>query len=927
MSVFWGVSRRVKFSRSKLAVSINGINYSSPQKISTHVNYFSTYSTRNMSTLPHVGSVEGDVSADFSSSDISMMQAENSPRVLPEPLDNLSRQIAKEKMAISNQEQEMRDSWEGLRLIGRGNSIKRAQKKIAEWYFPVTEMLESEKNLINSKIPGEDRGNYGPYLILFDSHKLAVMTLEIVMSSVIRCENSGVPLMRLMLDIGNALENEYKISVLKGSKENSLGWARKLLKTSPGNSLRTYVRIKRSLNDSEEWPIDLKVKLGSVLLKSVIYSCKSDTGDNAFDCDLNYNSTTSRRLGVFKMTPRAFEYFENLVAFIPPTFPPMLVAPKPWDSKKYYGAYYDLEAPLMKHTSRKQADAVRKSDIPKVVEGLNFLGSVPWNINSKMFDIIEEVRAKGLVIGELQPKDDMKCPTFEEYFEQVSKNPDMLRTRRYEPSLDNPEELKRQAKLSYWGLYNRIAKKNAEMHSLRCDLAIKLSVAKEFLNEKFYFPHNVDFRGRAYPVPPNLNHLGADLCRSLLKFANGKPLGETGIRWLKIHIANLCGVNKMSFDDRVKWVESNLDEIFDSVDNPLTGKMWWASSESPFQTLAASIELVSALRSPDPAAFVSYIPVHQDGSCNGLQHYASLSRDLKGGQAVNLVDAPVPQDVYSSVLEVVRRKVNEDAAMDVPEYDPDSAIAQRKYKANRVKDIVNRKVIKQTVMTSVYGVTFIGAKAQIQARLYEAFDKDVALMSAAEDQEITALATYLADITLQSLREVFQSAKKIMDWLADISYKVAKEGQGMSWITPLGLPVLQPYRAQSGYVVKTVISCVVVAKQVDDLPIHRTKQRSAFPPNFVHSLDATHMLLTSLRMKEAGLSFAAVHDSYWTHACDVDEMRHKLRESFVELYEQPILENLRESIVMRYPNLDCPPLPERGELNLSEVMKSSYFFH
>ncbi len=95
----------------------------------------------------------------------------------------------------------------------------------------------------------------------------------------------------------------------------------------------------------------------------------------------------------------------------------------------------------------------------------------------------------------------------------------------------------------------------------------------------------------------------------------------------------------------------------------------------------------------------------------------------------------------------------------------------------------------------------------------------------------------------------------------------------MSWISPLGLPVLQPYRAQSGYIVKTVISSVVVAKQVEDLPVNRTKQKSAFPPNFVHSLDATHMLLTSLRMKEAGLSFVSVHDSYWTHACDVDDMR------------------------------------------------------
>mgnify|MGYP001811152965 CR=1 FL=1 len=31
--------------------------------------------------------------------------------------------------------------------------------------------------------------------------------------------------------------------------------------------------------------------------------------------------------------------------------------------------------------------------------------------------------------------------------------------------------------------------------------------------ERFFFPHNVDFRGRAYPMHPHLNHLGSDLAR------------------------------------------------------------------------------------------------------------------------------------------------------------------------------------------------------------------------------------------------------------------------------------------------------------------------------------------------------------------------------------------------------------------------------
>ncbi len=35
--------------------------------------------------------------------------------------------------------------------------------------------------------------------------------------------------------------------------------------------------------------------------------------------------------------------------------------------------------------------------------------------------------------------------------------------------------------------------------------------------------------------------------------------------------------------------------------------------------------------------------MHQDGSCNGLQHYAALGRDESGGRAVNLLPVDKPQ--------------------------------------------------------------------------------------------------------------------------------------------------------------------------------------------------------------------------------------------------------------------------------------------
>ena len=81
--------------------------------------------------------------------------------------------------------------------------------------------------------------------------------------------------------------------------------------------------------------------------------------------------------------------------------------------------------------------------------------------------------------------------------------------------------------------------------------------------------------------------------------------------------------------------------------------MWWAKSDEPWQTLAACMELASALKSPNPEEYLTGFPIHQDGSCNGLQHYAALGRDQSGGESVNLYPSERPQDVYQSIANMV----------------------------------------------------------------------------------------------------------------------------------------------------------------------------------------------------------------------------------------------------------------------------------
>lgn len=226
--------------------------------------------------------------------------------------------------------------------------------------------------------------------------------------------------------------------------------------------------------------------------------------------------------------------------------------------------------------------------------------------------------------------------------------------------------------------------------------------------------------------------------------------------------------------------------------------------------------------------------------------------------------------------------------------------------------------MKQTVMTSVYGVTFIGARDQIKKKLKErdAFDDDVQLFRA---------SCYAAKTTLTALGEMFQAARMIMSWLAECAKIIASQNQPVRWTTPLGLPVVQPYCKKGKHLIKTSLQSLTLERDTEKIMVKR--QRTAFPPNFVHSLDGSHMMMTALACKKAGLNFAGVHDSYWTHACDVDQMNRILREKFVELYEQPILENLLESFEQSYPTLSFPPLPERGDFDLMHVLDSPYFFN
>ncbi|KVI05303.1 DNA-directed RNA polymerase, helix hairpin domain-containing protein [Cynara cardunculus var. scolymus] len=772
------------------------------------------------------------------------------------------------------------------------------------WFEPLKNAIAAEQDLCKE---GKNRGAYAPQFDQLPADMMTIITMHKLMGLLMTGGGQGgARVVQAALHIGEAIEHEARIhrfmekskrkTTLNESPDDDLEAVnneqqiqklrKKVTLLVKKKKLQQVRHIVKQQDELKPWGQDAQVKVCTLLAKHVVVIIfneqflffliqlttvnvrSSQVGSRLIqllmetayiqppvgqfeDCSPDIRPAFvhtlktvetpkgSRRYGVIECDPLVRKGLEKSAMHMVIPYMPMLLPPVNWTGYNR-GAYFFLPSYIMRtHGAKQQRDIVKrtpKKQLEAVFGALNTLGATKWRVNRKVLGVVDRIWASGGRLADLVDRDDIPLPE--------------------EPDTDDEDEIRKWK----WKVKS-IKKENRERHSQRCDIELKLAVARKMKDEEgFYYPHNLDFRGRAYPMHPYLNHLGSDLCRGILEFAEGRPLGESGLRWLKIHLANVYGggVDKLSHEGRMAFAEKHLDEIFDSSDRPLEGKRWWLRAEDPFQCLATCMNLSEALRSSSPETSISYMPIHQDGSCNGLQHYAALGRDKLGASAVNLVEGEKPADVYSGiasrVIEIMQRDAKGDPITD----------SNAKH-ARMLVNQVDRKLVKQTVMTSVYGVTYIGARDQIKRRLKER-------CAIEDDAELFAAACYAAKTTLTALGEMFEAARSIMSWLGDCAKVVAMKNHAVQWTTPLGLPVVQPYRKLGRHLVR-------------------------------------------------------VHDSFWTHACDVDQMNTILREKFVELYEAPILENLLESFQKSFPKLEFPPLPERGDFDLKEVLKSPYFFN
>nr|CAB3265039.1 DNA-directed RNA polymerase, mitochondrial-like [Phallusia mammillata] len=805
------------------------------------------------------------------------------------------------------------------------NEKQRKLEKLKENWYPAVlkafqSMRDSQKERWSSK-----RGVY-PFLCVLPDR----MYVDIIINHLMNISSSGDITTSLAFSLGSAVFSRYGAKTsLKCNVDRQLGklygeYAQLYSQNNTGLHRQAWETLEHQHGKLQTgfpilpWKGYWKVSIGARLLEVLVSSATFSVGENTnvpstffLQIPAVFNSYAPFGKKMYGMTiPHPL--FSKLVTEASVDFKfdndalPMVVPPLPWKSSLQGGLLMCPNDFVRSHSEIEFTEPnVTHYDSPQVFpvfDALNVLSSISWKVNNKILDLqLKLLLAKGDAQLGIPPPASESPPT-----PFVANMNDLT-----------PEEKAIKRAQNFYAL-----KAKREMHSLHCSGLYNLSIANMYRDKTIWFPHNLDFRGRAYPIPRHFNYMGSDVYRSLFLFAEGRPLGSKGLDWLKIHVTNLTGLKKRcSIEERLEFANEMLDEITDSADRPLEGRGWWKKSEDPWQLLAACMELTSALRSPDPTKFVSHLPLHQDGSCNGLQHYAAMGRDIVGAQQVNLSSLPIPQDVYTKVAEVVEKLRAEDAKNG-------NKLAQK------LEGKIDRKVVKQTVMTTVYGVTRFGAVLQVKKQLLERLPRN----------DVLQASTYTTDLLFKSVKSMFGGASEIQKWLTDAATIISTGKQTVEWTTPLGLRVSQPYYKVRQSKVFTKMQHIYYIEPSQNVNV--VKQRNAFPPNFVHSLDATHMMLTALHCYTSGVTFNAIHDCYWTHACDIDHMNVVCREHFVKLHAQPLLHDLAEQFLYNY----LPPdgvhddaryvskyerkqladllshVPEKGQFDLNEVKKSVYFF-
>ena len=675
----------------------------------------------------------------------------------------------------------------------------------------------------------------------------------------------------------------------------------------------------------KRWPSSEKMVLGTVLITEAM----AITGL----AEVKHRRKGVKVEKVLVATETFLHWLANnteRIAVLSPYRWPCVIPPKEYSTVDD-GGYYTLPPikgnRFLKTGNKDFLNALREIDLSEVYTTINAAQNTPWRVNRKVLQVLKTMWDNNTPLGILpsqEPKEMPRCPSCG------------LVVGHDHPCFEDADVLQE------WKMRARNTHlDNTRVSSRRLRVLRVLWLAETYENYgRIYFPYQIDYRGRLYAIPEYMNPQADDMGKALLEFAEGKRIETKEAReWLMIHIANTYGNDKVSYQDRVRWVEENSDEIVRCASDPLTYRLW-SDADSPWCFLAACFEWAAYLENPEE--FVSHIPVAQDGTCSGLQHYSAMLRDPVGGAAVNLIPAEKPQDIYAVVAKKAQIKLNSFTAAD-----EDYHLAQEWLKSG----LLNRKLTKRSVMTLPYGSTAHSSISFVRDYIEEVREKNpYAVPWDAKDTH--KAACFMSKIVWSCIEETVVAASNAMKWLKKLGTYVVDHNLPIAWTTPTGMIVLQRYVSYAARRVtthlygnafksfseagkdievdtKTARVWLKFSEPTDTLD--RRRHISGFAPNFVHSLDATALVraVNAASSKHGINAFALIHDSFGTHAADSATLARTLREEFVRMYEEnDVLQDLYDEVAAYVGSADDlpPPPPERGSLDLRSVLESPYFF-
>ncbi|BAQ94080.1 RNA polymerase [uncultured phage_MedDCM-OCT-S28-C10] len=615
-------------------------------------------------------------------------------------------------------------------------------------------------------------------------------------------------------------------------------------------------------------------------------------------CMVQKNWKRNRSFFVIVPTEQTLKWIKNVKDFneyLNPEYMPTLVKPKPWVAGKTKGAgYFHIKTkPILMVSGhnitshRNFLDELANYDMPGIIDGMNAVQNTMYKVNKDILLVAETV------------------------FNNDDRNRGGLVTSSLIDLPNKPHDIdtNKESLLAWKAEAVTVYTINQKLKSKRLATAKTLWIANKFQNEhEIGFPVQLDFRSRLYYIPPYLNPQGTDLAKSLLKFANAKPIGKSGYKWLCIHLSNMYGNDKVTLDAREKWALDNKDQIIACSQAPFENN-FWESADKPWQFLAACMEFDKV--NEFGLEYKSNLPISIDGTCNGLQHFSALFTDEIGGVATNLTNTEAPKDIYQLVCNKVIEELKKS----------DNPIAKQWLDFG-----IDRKCTKRPVMVLPYG----GNRWTFTEFVDEYVEGRIAKGDKSPFGNRTKSNIFLAAMIEDAIKETVIKATEAMQWLQQIAKLVSKEAKPVHWTTPLGFPVRQAYYDQKDLIVKTKMMGRLRIKSSTD-KIHKRKQTSGISPNFIHALDATSMFLTIDHAIAEGITdFAMVHDSYSTVAADIDTLGKCTREAFIQLYTEvdpiELFEREIKAVIPEESHHKIPKRPSKGTLDMDQIRNAKYFF-